>query len=63
MKYRSLPAIYLSKSNEHGGHYLMNLYIGNRLHSYEWEEIHIDDYEIKIVEILDIAYNTPVMSD
>ena len=44
MKYRSLPAIYLSKSNEHGGHYLMNLYIGNSLHSYEWEEIHIDDY-------------------
>ena len=37
MDARSLPAIALNLSNEHGGHYFMSLYSGKRIHSYEWK--------------------------
>jgi len=33
MKRRSVPAIALDPSNNHGGHYFMNLYTGKKLHS------------------------------
>jgi hypothetical protein len=47
MTRRSMPAIALSPSNMHGGHYFMSLYSGKRLHSYEWDELPIDDDVIK----------------
>jgi len=50
MSRRSVPAIALNESNEHGGHYFMNLYSGKRIHSYEWREIPIDDETIAQVE-------------
>ena len=34
-KRRSLPDITLNESNEHGGHYLMSIYTGNLLLSYQ----------------------------
>ena len=43
MDARSIPAIALNASNEHGGHYFMSLYSGKRIHSYEWKELPIDE--------------------
>ena len=43
MDSRSVPAIALNASNNHGGHYFMSLYSGKRIHSYEWKEVPIDD--------------------
>ena len=39
----SIPYIALNKSNNHGGNYLMSLYTGNILHSYEFTELPIDN--------------------
>ena len=47
MKFRNLPEISLSKSNKHGGNFIMNLCIGKMLYSYEWEELPIDNDVIK----------------
>ena len=52
MKRRAVPAIALDESNDHGGYYFMNLYTGKRLHSYNWEELPIDDETIDRVEEL-----------
>ena len=35
IKRRSVPAITLNKSNDHGGHYFLSLYTGKRLHRYQ----------------------------
>jgi hypothetical protein len=40
---RSVQAVALNPSNEHGGHYFMSLYSRKRLHSYEWKKLPIDD--------------------
>ena len=52
MKRSSAPAIALNPSNNHGGHYFMNLYTGKKLHSYHWQELPIDDETIDRVEEL-----------
>jgi hypothetical protein len=58
---RSVPAIALNPSNEHGGHYFMSLYSGKRLHSYEWKELPIDDDVINRVEELASREDAPTM--
>jgi hypothetical protein len=63
MSRRSVPAIALNPSNMHGGHYFMSLYTGKRLHSYEWDELPIDDEVIKRVEGLGIDEDAPLMAD
>jgi hypothetical protein len=63
MDRRSVPAIALSPSNMHGGHYFMSLYTRKRLHSYEWDELPIDDEVIKRVEELGDEDNAPNMGD
>ena len=57
MKCKSIPVISLRKSNEHGGNYLMNLYTGKRLYSYEWKNITIGGDVNKIVETIEGAEN------
>ena len=49
---RAVPAIALNESNDHCGYYFMNLYTGKRLHSYNWEELPIDNDTIERVEEL-----------
>ena len=49
MNRRSVPAIALNASNQHGGHYFMSLYSGKRLNSYEYSELPIEDEVIKRV--------------
>ena len=52
---RSVPAIALNSSNEHGGHYFMSLYSGKRIHSYEWTELPIDeDVTDRVEELADL---------
>ena len=46
IKRRSIPSSTLDKSNEHGGHYFMNIYNVKCLYRYQWTEILIDDYAI-----------------
>jgi hypothetical protein len=58
---RSVLAIALNPSNEHGGHYFMLLYSGKRLHSYEWKELPIDDDVVNRVEELAITEDAPTM--
>ena len=61
MDARSLPAIALNSSNEHGGHYFMSLYSGNHIHSYEWKELPIDEETITRVEELAENEEAPEM--
>ena len=51
---RSVPAVALNSSNEHGGHYFMSLYSGRRIHSYEWKELPIGEDVVERVEELAI---------
>ena len=52
MKISSVPYIVLNESNDHGGHYLMSLYTGKRLHSYQCTELPLDDDVIAQVRYL-----------
>ena len=52
MKIRSVTAIALNESNEHGGHYLMSLYTGKCLNSYQWTELPI--YDDVITQVWDL---------
>ena len=61
MDARSVPAIALNASNNHGGHYFMSLYSGKRIHSYEWKEVPIDDDVIARVEELAEEEEAPEM--
>jgi hypothetical protein len=61
MKARSIPAIVLRASNQHGRHYFMSLYSGKRIHSYEWKELPVDDDVIERVEELAENEETPLM--
>ena len=61
MDARSIPAIALNASNEHGGHYFMSLYSGKRIHSYEWKELPIDEEVIARVEELAEEEEAPEM--
>ena len=61
MDARSIPAIALNASNEHGGHYFMSLYSGKRIHSYEWKELPIDEEVITRVEELAEKEEAPEM--
>ena len=47
-----IPSTALNKSSNNEGHYLMSLYNGNKLHSYEWTELRIENYVIKQVKEL-----------
>ena len=58
MKRRSISAIALNKSNEHGGHYFMILYTLKRLHIYQCTYLPIDDDVIAQVRDLDKEDNT-----
>lgn len=49
---RSVSAIALNSSNQHGGYYFMSLYSDRRIHSYEWKELPIDKEVINRVEEL-----------
>ena len=61
MNARSIPAIALNASNEHGGHYFMSLYSGKRIHGYEWRELPIDEEVITRVEELAEEEEAPEM--
>jgi hypothetical protein len=61
MEARSVPAIALQESNDHGGHYFMNLYTGKRLHAYKWTELPIDDDVIDMVKQLATAEKGPII--
>ena len=63
MKARSVPSIALNPSNMHGGHYFMSLYSGKVLHSYNWEEIPINDEVIGRVEELASEEDAPRVSE
>ena len=63
MARRSVPAIALSPSNLHRGHYFMSLCTGKRLHSYEWDELPIDEEVIARVEELATEKDAPLMDD
>ena len=58
---RSVPAVAMNASNEHGGHYFMSLYSGKRIHSYEWKELPIDEDVISRVEELAEEEEAPEM--
>ena len=58
---RSVPAVAINPSNYHGGHYFMSLYSGKRLHSYNWEELPIDDGVTDRLESLAEDEGAPVM--
>ena len=61
MKSRSIPAIALNPSNEHGGHYFISLYTGKRLNSYEWKELPIDEDVIDRINELAEKEEAPLM--
>ena len=52
MKRRSVPAIALNESNEYGGYYFINLYTAKKLHSYNQQELPIDNKTISQIEEL-----------
>ena len=52
MKRRSVPAIALKESNDHGGFFFMSLHTGRELHAYEWDELPINNDVIQRVEDL-----------
>ena len=58
---RSVSAVALYPSNSHGGHYFMSLYSGERIHSYHWKEVPIDDDVIDRVEMLVEEEKAPEM--
>ena len=61
MKSRTLPAIALKPSNEHGGYYFMSLVSGKRLHSYQWVEAPIPQEIIDRVHELAIKEKQPLL--
>lgn len=52
MQSRTVPAIALKPSNQHGGSFFMSLLSGQKLHAYHWEEIPISDEVIDRVHYL-----------
>ena len=63
MKIRSVPAIALNESNDHRGHYFMNIYTGKLLQSYQWTELPIYDDVISQVRDLDEVEYSKEMTD
>ena len=53
IKRRSVTAIALKESSDHGGYYFMSIYTGKCLHSYQWIEIPI--YDDVIAHVRDLA--------
>ena len=63
MNRRGVPSIALNESNDHGGHYFMSLYTGKRLHSYDWNELPIDEDVIDMIKNLAQTERSPIMKD
>ena len=63
MKRRSVSAITLNESNDHGGHYFMSIYTGKRLQSYQWIELPIDDEVISQVRDVALEEDANKMTD
>lgn len=61
MDTRSVPAIALNPSNQHDDHYFMSLYSGKQIHSYNWQEIPIDDDVTERIRELAEKEGAPVM--
>ena len=59
----SIPFIALNESNDHRGCSFMSLYTGNKIHSYEWTELPIDNYVIKQVNQLSSDEKFPLVKD
>ena len=47
IKRRCVLVIALNKSNYAGGYYFMNIFTGERMHSYNWKELPIKEELIK----------------
>ena len=62
MKTRSIPGIALEPSNNDGGYYIMSLYTGQRVNSFQWEELPITDEVIERVEELVELEKQPVLT-
>ena len=62
MKGRSIPAIALKPSNNARGQFIMSLYT-EKIHSYIWEELPIDDGVIERVEELAFIEKQPAHID
>ena len=63
MTSRTVPAIALKPSNQHGGSFFMSLLTGQRLHAYLWQELPISDEVINRVEELAKAENQPPLQN
>ena len=63
MKIKSIPAIALKESNEHGVHSFMSQYTVKCLHRYQWIEIPIDDDVIAQVRNLAEEENAKKLSN
>ena len=63
MKHRSIPAIVLNPSNDHGGHYFMSLFTGKQVNSKPWTEIPMTEEVIERVEDLAKKDGQPLMAD
>ena len=60
---RIIPSIALNKSKYHGGQYLMSLYTGKRLHSYEWTDLPIENDVIEQVKKFYSDEKRPLLKD
>ena len=60
MNPRAVPVIALRISNS-TGRCLMSLHVGQRIYSYSWEDLPIDEYVIEIVESLVETEEEPIM--
>ena len=51
-KPRAVPGIALRMSNAAGGHYFMSLHSGKIMHSFQWDELPIDEHVVERVEAI-----------
>ena len=63
IKTRSVPAIALNPSNDHGGHYFMNFFTGKRINSNQWTEIPMTEEIIERVKELAEKDDQPLMTN
>ena len=63
MSPRTIPAIALKPSNQHGGSYFMSLLSGKRIHSYHWKELPIPDEVIERVHFMAKEEKQPLLHD
>ena len=60
-KRRSVPEIAINTSNTTVGFYFVSLYTGNRMHIYNWDELHIDhEVIIRVEDLSTDEYHTTI---